>query len=351
MDKKHTLLIVDDKSENLQYLNNILQADYNVRATLDGYMALEFIKTNTPDLILLDIKMPKIDGYSVCNELKKYPHLEEIPIIFISALDDVEHKVKAFNEGGVDYITKPFEPKEVLARVKTQLEIAQSKKMISELLHQQDIFMKKIMHEINTPLSVISLNSDSIERQKGSMEEINSIKASTKTLQSIYLDLSYLIKKESPTYIQKDIDLVKFLSSRIMFFDELATVKNIDISLEIDHSFDIIINEYEFERVVDNTLSNAIKYSNENATIIIQTTMQDDRYLLKIIDNGVGIEKVDSIFTPYFQQSDENLGFGLGLTIVKEICDKHNILIRVESEKDKGSCFIYDLSSIIKDKL
>ena len=195
MDKKQTLLIVDDKSENLQYLNNILKDDYNIRATLDGYMALEFTKTNTPDLILLDIKMPKIDGYSVCKELKNKSNLKDIPVIFISALDDVEHKVKAFENGGVDYITKPFEPKEVIARVKTQLEISNSKKIISQLLHQQDMFIKKIMHEMNTPLSVISLNTDSIERKIDSCDEINSIKASTKN-PLIYLCRPFIFDKK-----------------------------------------------------------------------------------------------------------------------------------------------------------
>jgi DNA-binding response OmpR family regulator len=353
MDKKQTkqpiILIVDDKSENLQYLNNILKDNYNVRATLDGNMALEFIKTNTPDLILLDIKMPNIDGYNVCKEIKKKPNLKDTPVIFISALDDIEHKVKAFENGGVDYITKPFEPKEVLARVQNQLEIYNSKKTISQLLHQQDIFIKKIMHEINTPLSIISLNSDSIERKIGEIEEINAIKASSKTLSSIYADLSYLVKKESPQYIQKEFEILKFLSTRIMFFDELATVKNIHIQLEIDNNFNLFINEYEFERIVDNTISNAIKYSNEDSIITLQTSYENEKYLLKIIDTGIGIENIDTIFTPFFQQSSQNFGFGLGLTIVKEICDKYDIKIEIESKKGIGSVFCYDLSTIIKE--
>ncbi len=348
MDKKQTVLIVDDQAENLQYLNNLLHEQYIIRATLNGLMALEYLQNNTPELILLDIKMPEMDGFTLCEEIKKQPALKDVPIIFISALDDIEHKVKAFENGGVDYITKPFEPKEILVRIQNQLEIYNSKQTISQLLHRQDMFIKKIMHELNTPLGIISLNSDSIERKTGEMEELNSIKASTKTLSSIYSDLSYLVKKENPNYTIKQIDVVKFLSSRILFFDELAQIKNIDIQLEVENDFFISINEYEFERIIDNILSNAIKYSNENSTITLYLFIQEGRYFLSIKDTGIGIENIETIFIPYFQQSNENLGFGLGLTIVKEICDKYDIKVEVKSAKNIGSEFIFDLSSISK---
>ncbi len=160
-------------------------------------MALKAAKVNIPDLILLDIKMPGIDGYELCALIKKEKELKDIPIIFISALDNIEDKVKAFEEGGVDYITKPFEPKEILARVKTQLDIYESKLTIANLLEQQDLFVKKIMHEMNTPVSIISLNTELIEQNSGPSKQIEAIKASTKTLSSIYGDLSYKIKKRA----------------------------------------------------------------------------------------------------------------------------------------------------------
>ena len=164
MDKKYTILIIDDKTENLHYLNTLLkEEDYLVRATTDSSFALSSSKLNPPNLILLDIKMPNLDGFEVCKLLKKEENLKDIPIIFISALDDVQSKVKAFEEGGVDYITKPFEKEEVKARIKTQLNIFESKRTISNLLEQQDFFLKKIIHEMNTPLSIISLNIDNLE--------------------------------------------------------------------------------------------------------------------------------------------------------------------------------------------
>ncbi|MDC0932906.1 hybrid sensor histidine kinase/response regulator [Arcobacteraceae bacterium] len=350
MDTKYTILAVDDKIENLAYLNTILNETYTVRATPNSKMALESISYEKPDLILLDIKMPEIDGFEVCKTIKKDDALAEIPIIFISALDDINHKVEAFENGGVDYITKPFEPREVKARIKTQLEIFESKRTIDKLLKQQDMFVKKIMHEINTPLSIISLNCDSLEREIGSKDEVEVIKASTKTLSSIYSDLSYIIKKESRPNHKTKINLLKFISSRIAFFDELANVKDIFIELESANEYEILFNEYELERIIDNTISNSIKYSNKSSTINIFVGIENNNYILEIKDEGVGMEKPDEVFLPYFQQSTSNIGLGLGLSIVKEICDKYEVKIEVTSVLSKGTTIRYDFSQTVGER-
>lgn len=352
MTKKYTILIVDDKLENLQYLSKVLKdEDYDIRATPDAMMALEAAKLNTPDLILLDIKMPNIDGYELCRLIKKEETLKEIPIIFISALDSVDDKVKAFEEGGVDYITKPFEPKEIQARIKTQLQIHKSKIMIAKLLEQQDLFVKKIMHEMNTPVSIISLNSELIEQEHGPSKQVESIKASVKTLSSIYGDLSYKVKKESREYKVSQINLLNFISSRVQFFDELANTKDIHINLEYSDEVDIFMNKYEFERVIDNTLSNAIKYSRESGEINLFFGKENDKNVIVIEDFGIGMEDTDMAFQAYYQQSNKKLGLGLGLNIVKEICDKYHIDIEVESKKGKGTKFVFNIDSIVKSEI
>ena len=349
MAKKYTILIVDDKIENLQYLDKILNSsEYDIRATTNGIMALKAAKKNPPDLILLDIKMPEVDGYELCSIFKKEESLKDIPIIFISALDNIEDKVRAFEEGGVDYITKPFEPKEIQARIKTQLEIYKSKIQIANLLKQQDLFVKKIMHDMNTPVSIISLNSDLIEQKHGPSKEVETIKASTKTLSSIYDDLSYKIKKESREYKIKEVNLLNFISSRIMFFDELANTKDLHINLEYSEELIIHINPYELERVIDNTISNAIKYSKAFNEINIFFGKEKDKYIISIEDFGIGLENKELIFEPYYQQSDKKLGLGLGLNIVKEICDKYKIEMDVETKKDIGTKFIFDITLITK---
>ncbi len=340
MNKKYTILIVDDKYENLQLLKDILDnKNYDIKASTDASFAVQSAKILKPDLILLDIKMPLQDGFEVCSILKKDEALKETPIIFISALDDVESKVKAFEEGGVDYITKPFEKEEVIARVKTQLEISSSKKQIQNLLTQQDFFLKKIIHEINTPLSIISLNIDNLVNKQGPNENFEAIKASTKSLSSIYNDLYYLVKKEKLDYEKEQINISTFMSQRIMFFDEMANVKNIDIDLSIGQNFILSFSNYELERIIDNTISNALKYSYENCFVDIVIDFDEDKqkFFIEIIDDGMGIEKPNEVFNAYYQQKNENKGLGLGLNIVKEICDKYNIEIIVSSQENNTS--------------
>src|SRR5207247_5519228 len=119
-----TVFVIDDNPDNLSLLASILrERRYQIRMTTTGRWALEAIRKSPPDLILLVISMPEIDGYAVCRELKAGSDTRDIPVIFISALDDVLDKVKAFRTGGVDYVTKPFEPEEVLARIENQLKI------------------------------------------------------------------------------------------------------------------------------------------------------------------------------------------------------------------------------------
>ncbi|MFB2970872.1 response regulator [Aerosakkonema sp. BLCC-F183] len=141
-DSKGNILIVDDLTENLRFLTYVLtKRGYKVRSVANGQMALRSIGNNPPDIILLDIKMPEMDGYKVCQALKADEATSEIPIIFLSALDEVIDKVKAFKIGGVDYIIKPFQPEEVIARIQNQLTIQEQKRELREQIqqHQQTV--------------------------------------------------------------------------------------------------------------------------------------------------------------------------------------------------------------------
>lgn len=136
-DSKGNILIVDDLIENLHFLNDLLtKQGYRVRSVTNGNMALRSARNNPPDLILLDIKMPDIDGDQVCSTLKADEETSDIPIIFLSALTEVFDKVKAFQVGGVDYITKPFQPEEVIARIQTHLTIQQQKRQLRQEIEQ-----------------------------------------------------------------------------------------------------------------------------------------------------------------------------------------------------------------------
>jgi DNA-binding response OmpR family regulator len=350
--EKSSILIVDDIAENLRYLSELLTTHgYDVRATIDPEFAIKAASFMHHDLILLDIKMPKMDGYTLSKALRKDEALKNTPIIFISALDEVVDKIKAFESGGVDYITKPFEEQEVLARVDVHIQLHKSKQHIEQLLHQQDYFTKKIMHEMNTPVSIIALNAQVLEAQVGKKSELNTIKASAKILSSIYDDLGYIIKKELHDYEPQRIKLLEFLSDRIAYFHEIAEVKNIELHLEMSSEFIVFMNYIELERLVDNTLSNAIKYSNDNSSIEIFLGKEDENYLLSFTDHGIGIENIDAIFQSYYQESSKNSGLGIGMATVNEICDKYSIKIEIQSEKQLGSTFTYIFDNNIIEEI
>ncbi len=146
---QETILIVDDSPDNLHLLSGILSvAGYKVHLAPSGKLALKFIQSHLPDLILLDIMMPQMDGYQICEQLKAAERTQDIPVIFISALDDVFDKVKAFSLGGADYITKPFQQLEVLARIENQLRIVKlSKQLIEQSILEERSRMAREIHD------------------------------------------------------------------------------------------------------------------------------------------------------------------------------------------------------------
>ncbi|MBD2742813.1 PleD family two-component system response regulator [Coleofasciculus sp. FACHB-1120] len=157
------ILVVDDHPDNLRVLSAILsESGYQVRRAINGQLALKVTQNSPPALILLDILMPEMDGYAVCSLLKAHPQTAEIPVIFISALDDVFDKVKAFEVGGVDYITKPFQAAEVLARVKNQLIIRnlylQLQKQAQKIAEQNASLQQEIQERKRAESALVEAN-------------------------------------------------------------------------------------------------------------------------------------------------------------------------------------------------
>ncbi len=150
----HDILIVDDTPENLTVLRQMLaEKNYMVRPALNGEIAIKAVNASTPDLILLDIRMPGMDGYEVCEQLKSAENTRRIPVIFISALNELDDKIKAFSLGGVDYITKPFQAEEVLARIKTHLTL----RSLQKSLEDKNAQLQKALDEIKILQGIIPI--------------------------------------------------------------------------------------------------------------------------------------------------------------------------------------------------
>jgi len=336
MKKKPYIMAIDDTPYNLEVLKIILMdMDVEIKCMESGIDAIESIKERIPDLILLDIMMPIMDGYEVCKVLKDKSETNTIPIIFLSALDDVESKVKAFELGGIDYITKPFNTLEVIARVKTHLKLY-------FMLEEMNTLLRESFHELYTPLGLIKSSLALQELEKGDSEHLQNIKVSVHSLHSIYEDMYYSIKKEVRSYPSKWIDLEQFIQERIKIFQPEMTFKNLKFNMILKMDSPMInINQTELERLMDNLLSNAIKYSQQDGLIEIEIVPVNEKIKLSISNSSEKIKDVQKLFDKLYREDHSVMGLGIGLSIVKKICDKYNIDINVESNEKNTSFILY----------
>lgn len=204
-----------------------------------------------------------------------------------------------------------------------------------------DQFIKDSMHEINTPLSIINVNIDLYNRSNSTNKYLQRIKAATKTLATLYNDMDYLIKNERLTFEYEPINLSLYLQERCDYFSEVAALKNIMIEPHIDDEVMISFNPTQLQRIIDNNISNAIKYSREEGKIDLFLLGMEDRCVMSFKDYGVGIEDVNRIFERYYRENRDKGGFGIGLNIVKSIIDKAGIELSIDSVYGEGSTFSY----------
>jgi two-component system, sensor histidine kinase and response regulator len=220
------LVIVDDVSENLSVLSSLLiKEGYRVRSAISGALALQTIELQIPDLILLDIRMPNMNGFEVCERLKANEKTRNIPVIFLSALNEVEDKVKAFSMGGVDYITKPFQADEVHARIQTHLMLAQQRSDIENLHLIQSQMIDLVTHNLKTPLSTILLYADMIKR--ASPEKVvnyaNKINQTVEQMDSLVSDFFDLNRLDSTTtFAIQEINMAEFIKNVVEQYVFLA---------------------------------------------------------------------------------------------------------------------------------
>ncbi len=210
-------------------------------------------------------------------------------------------------------------------------ELQESREYAEKLVIAQDKFIKNAIHEINTPLSIIITNIDLSKMKLGENRYLSKIEAGSKIIHNIYNDLSYMVKKDRVEYKKTDIDFSSFLKQRIDFFHEVAIGNNLKIVTEIEDKIIINFNDTELQRICDNNISNAIKYSFENSTIEIKLIKNDNSVIFQITNNGDDIKDLQLIFDRYYREDDSSGGFGIGLNMIKEICDKNDVKIEATS--------------------
>jgi signal transduction histidine kinase len=343
-----SILIVDDTPANVLLLVRMLATrGYNPRPVLSGKLALQTAREEPPDLILLDITMPEMDGYEVCEQLKSDAALKEIPVIFISALNDTLDKVKAFHVGGVDYVTKPFQFEEVFARIQTHLQLRRLEKLRDDLTHM-------VVHDLRNPLSVIFGFLDLLEDR-----DAQNLSAITRD----YATFARLSAEELRNMISAILDVSKLGAGEMRFLLEtcdlamliralLATTQplpsNRTVTLDAPEPSPTVLSDSGLtRRVLQNLLSNALRYTPSGGNVCIAVTSSSSEARVSVTDAGPGIapEYHQRIFEKFGQVEDlsNRTGTGLGLTFCKLAVEALGGRIGVESEVGKGSTFWFTL--------
>ncbi len=204
-----------------------------------------------------------------------------------------------------------------------------------------DNFIKDSMHEINTPLSIINVNIDMFAAKSGENRYLTRIKAASKTLATIYDDMDYLIRQDRFSFEKESIDMSTFVKERVAYFEDVAMLRQIEIRSRIESDITLYFNTTKLQRIIDNTISNAIKYSYERSHIEVRLFLEEGKIVFEVEDFGVGIEKPEKIFARYYRENLNKGGFGIGLNIVKRIIDEHGIALEIDSRPGEGTRFRY----------
>ena len=358
------VIVVDDTPANLQLLTGMLkERGYKVRPVPSGKLALQAAKNDPPDLILLDIMMPEMDGYQVCERLKADEKLREIPVIFISALNETMDKVRAFGVGGVDYVTKPFQFEEVNARVSTHLELQRQRSKLKENYEQlrsleglRDNLVHMIVHDLRSPLTGISGFLDlALAHEKETLTEdgfeyLQTAKRSTKAvidMVSAVLDVSKIEAGEMKLHLV-ECDLVRMAADLMSGMQSLKEER--EMSLDAPPPPVTVVADGDLLlRVIQNLLGNALKFTPSDGWIRLGIEPDENRVRVTVRDNGPGIpaEYRERIFEKFGQvearANGQKRSTGLGLTFCKLAVEAHGGSIGVESEIGKGSTFWFML--------
>lgn len=354
------ILVVDDNPNNLRLLINMLtQQGYKVRPASSGSHALVTIKKDAPDLILLDIQMPEINGYEVCRRLKANEQTQHIPVIFLSALNELFDKMTAFDVGGVDYITKPFQVEEVLARIQTHLalqkarqELEQKNQQLMEQNRELDAFAQTVAHDLRSPLTSVfnamallqefAVPSLTTDMQRVFEISINASKKMNRIIDELLL-LASVRKGEIQPYAIDMRYIIKQVQQRLAH-----QIDDSQAEITLPNQWPRTFGHGPWvEEVWSNYISNGIKYGGKPPKLELGYDEQPDGFIrFWVKDNGAGIplEAQAHLFTEFTRlNQNQAKGHGLGLSIVRRIMDKLDGQAGIESDGNSGCLFYFTL--------
>lgn len=370
---KDQILVVDDSPDNVFLIQAILEEEgYHVSTAADGFSALALIEESPPDLLLLDVMMPGMDGFEVTQRVRQNTSLPFMPILLITAYDHLS-VAKGLDNGADDFIHKPVEVDELLARVRSLLRLKHSIDERDAIARQREDFVSRLTHDLRTPL--IAADRMLVLIRQGALGEISppilevldtmvrsnhNLLAMVNTLLEVY---RYEAGRKTLNFTQ--VDLMEILKEVVQELQPLANEKNLYLNLELgknsenspDGKVNVEGDRLELHRVFINLIGNAIKFTEAGSVGVRLINQHNNKshskpsIIVEIEDTGLGISPEDQtkLFERFRQGKHKQAGSGLGLHLSRRIIETHQGTIDVKSEVGKGSCFTVCLPVKLSD--
>jgi len=363
----YTILIVDDVDANVLLLKLLIsKAGYKTMTAFNGRDALDAVEKQRPDLILLDIMMPIMDGHEVARKLKEKPEYADIPIIFLSALNSTEDIIQGFRFGAADYVSKPFNKDELLTRINHQISLIEAKRIITRQTEElrrtilgRDKLYSVIAHDLRAPIASIRMVMEvlisEVKKESIGDDMFELLTMANRLTDDSFSLLDNLLKwtksqtNRLNTVFQDNVDLMNMITGVVEVQRGVASLKNVSLNLIGSTNRTARIDIDMAKTSLRNLISNAIKFSYENSEIDVGIEEQEDRVLIYVRDHGTGISednqeklfKPDSHFTSFGTDNEE--GSGLGLLLCNEFVIRNGGTLKFISKEGAGSTFTFDI--------
>ncbi|MEO5365573.1 MAG: hybrid sensor histidine kinase/response regulator [Magnetococcus sp. WYHC-3] len=351
-EEKPKILLVDDEPINIRILSDILRPHYRLSVARNGEQALERSRTSPrPDLVLLDIIMPGMDGFEVARRLRAHPDTQDIPVIFSTALGDERSETQGFDAGGVDFLSRPISPPRLLARVATHLKLREQQRHLRELNDQKNHLLGMAAHDLRNPVNTIRGFSEILLQEELTADErreflqiIHRLSHSMLTLINDLLDVTIIESGRLDLRLSPG-DLGDLLADRLPPHVIAAHGKGIRLHSEVNEHLAIPYDANRMGQVLDNLVGNAIKFSPPGTTVTVTVGRVPSGMVLEVRDQGPGLTEEDRtrLFGTFQRLSAQPTGgetsSGLGLAIAKRIVDAHGGRITEEGQLGSGAVF------------
>jgi two-component system, sensor histidine kinase and response regulator len=381
------VLVVDDNPRNLQLISTVVgEAGYKVSAVNSGQNALKYLTLKQPDIILLDVMMPEMNGYDVCRTIKEDINLKDIPVIFLTAKNEVQDIVTGFSLGAVDYITKPFKTEEVLVRLSTHLQLRHSKKLLlekkneleqlNEALHkskeiiradakrleklnaEKDKFFSIIAHDLRSPfagcIGLTEILATSVENMSNEdiAEYAQTLNETASQINKLLENLLEWARMQMGLigYNPENENFIEMIANTISLYEKAAKDKKIHFHQQLPENLKVYADTNMVNSIMRNLLSNAVKFTHPKGNIKIEAQATgNDMIEIQVSDSGIGIPKdlqsklfrLDQKVSRPGTSGEESTG--LGLLLCRDLVQKSGGTFSLESKEGQGSTFKFTL--------